>query len=365
MSSSRRAGPNPARLRVLHLLPHARALGGTERTVIDLLSSPALAHVDQRIAFVQPGHVNGFPPSTVLGGRGGRLLPGGALPAILRWRPHLLHGWLLQGNLLGALLKLLLPSATLISSERHVGHDVLPGLKRQLERFVARSEDAATGNSVAVRDAAVARVPERAARFLVIPPGVAAPTPTGESKPTTAVMVARLHPVKDHATALRTWRRVVARRPAETLTIVGGGPQRAALEKTAEELQLGAAVRFRGEADPAPDIYGARMFLSTSRAEGFSRAVMEALAAGVPVISTNVGGMAEIQGEAVRVAPVGDDAALAAHVLAWLEHPEHLSRASTAAQAVAERFSPERCHRAHSRLYAEVTQCRAEAYLTQ
>lgn len=365
MSSTRHAGPDRTCTRVLHLLPHARALGGTERTVMDLLGSPALAHFDQRVAFVQPGQVNGFPSSTVLGGRAGRLLPGGGMPAILRWRPHLLHGWLLQGNLLGALLKLLLPSAALISSERHVGHDQLPGLKRQLERFVARSEDAATGNSVAVRDATIARVPERGARFRVIPPGVAAPARIGKPRRTTAVMVARVHPVKDHATALRTWRRVVAHRPDETLTIVGGGPGLAELERTAKKLELGETVRFRGEADPAPDIYGARMFLSTSRAEGFSRAVMEALAAGIPVISTDVGGMAEIHGAAVRIAPVGDDEALAAHVLEWLEHPEHLSCASTAAQGLAERFSPERCHRAHARLYAEITQRGAEPYLTQ
>ena len=50
------------RLRVLHLLPHARSLGGTERTVLDLLRSPELANVDQRVAFVQPGRVIGFPP---------------------------------------------------------------------------------------------------------------------------------------------------------------------------------------------------------------------------------------------------------------------------------------------------------------
>src|SRR5262249_37081658 len=117
------------RLRVLHLLPHARALGGTERTLLDLLLSPALTHVEQRVAFVQPGRVLGFPRASVLGGRGGAVA---ALPAILNWRPQILHGWLLQGNVAGALLVHALPSARLVTSERNVGLHARPRVKRAL-----------------------------------------------------------------------------------------------------------------------------------------------------------------------------------------------------------------------------------------
>jgi len=339
------------RLRVLHLLPHARALGGTERTVLDLLRSPQLAHVEQRVAFVRPGRVIGFPSGSVLGGRGGAVA---ALPAIVRWRPHILHGWLLQGNVLGALLACTLPSARLVTSERNVGRHPRPRVKVALERFVARVEDVPTGNSAAVRDAAAARVPRRARTFRVIAPGVVAPAAVEPARAATAVSVGRLHPIKDHATALRAWRRVVAARPGATLTIVGDGPERGALEALARALRLDGAVRFRGEANPASDLYGARMFLLSSRAEGFSRAVVEALAAGLPVVATNVGGMAEIDGEAVRLAPVGDDVALAAHVLDWLDDPAALARASTAARAAAERFTPAACHRAYGDLYAEL-----------
>jgi glycosyltransferase involved in cell wall biosynthesis len=339
-------------VRVLHVLPHARALGGTERTVLDLLRSPELVHLEQRVAFVQPGAVRGFPRGAVLGGRGGAAA---ALPAILRWRPHVLHGWLLQGNALGALLKLAWPSAALIASERNAGHAMDSAVKRRLERIVARAESVATANSAAVRAAAVARVPARAPRLRVIVPGVAAPV-RAAARPTTAVMVGRLHAVKDHRTALRAWRRVVDARADATLTLVGDGPERAGLEAQARELGLGGAVRFRGDTDPAPDLYGARMFLSTSRAEGFSRAVVEALAAGLPVVATDVGGMAEIGRGPVRLAPVGDDAALAAHVLAWLEDTGALGRAAAAAGAAAARFAPAACHRAYADLYAELAE---------
>jgi len=346
-------------MRVVHLLPHARALGGTERTVIDLLAAPPLRAVEQRVAFVQPGPVRGFPACTVLGGRAGRVLPGGSLPAIVRWRPDIVHGWLLQGNVMGAVVKGLLPGAVLVSSERN-SHATLAGARPLLERLVARAEDVATGNSAAVRDAVVARLPGRAERFRIILPGVAAPTAASAPRPTTAVMVGRAHPVKDHLTALRAWRRVVERYPDATLTIVGGGPGAPALHRAAREFGLGAAVRFRGDGDPAADLAGARMFLSTSLAEGFSRAVVEALAAGVPVVSTDVGGIAEVSdvaqvsGEAVRVAGVGDDATLAAHVLGWLDDPDALSAATQAARCVAERFAPARCHDAYARLYAEL-----------
>jgi Glycosyl transferases group 1 len=340
-----------ARVRVLHLLPHARALGGTERTVLDLLQSPQLSHIEQRVAFVQPGRVVGFPRDRVFGATGGAIA---ALPAILRWRPQILHGWLMQGNFLGAVLSRALPDAQLVTSERNVGLHARPRLKRAIERFVAGQERVATGNSRAVRDAAVARVPDRADVFRVILPGLAAPHTTGEVRTATAVMVGRLHPVKDHSTALRAWRRVVAERPEATLTIVGDGPERPSLEALVDELELRGAVTFRGDADPVPDLCGARMFLLSSRAEGFPRAVIEALALGLPVVATDVGGMAEIGDGAVRLAPMGDDFGLAAHVLAWLEDPGACDRAATAARAAAERFTPERCHRAYGDLYAEL-----------
>lgn len=339
-------------MRVVHLLPHARGLGGTERTVIDLLASPQLGHVDQRVAFVQPGRVLGFPADTVLGGRAGRVLPGAALPAIVRWQPDVVHGWLLQGNVLGAALKAVLRGAVLVTSERH-SHESIGAPQAALERLVARAEDVVTGNSSAVRAAVVGRLPRRAQHFRVILPGVAAPVASGPSRPATAVMIGRAHPVKDHLTALRTWRRVVERDSAATLTIIGGGPGMPKLRRAASELGLSSAVTFRDDADPAADLAGARIFLSTSRAEGFSRAVVEALAAGVPVVCTDVGGVAELRSEAVRVAAVGDDAGLAGHILDWLGDPAALAAAAHAARRVSERFAPALCHSAYARLYAE------------
>lgn len=82
--------------------------------------------------------------------------------------------------------------------------------------------------------------------------------------------------------------------------------------------------------------------------------MVEALTADVPVVSTDVGGIAELRGEAIRVAAVGDDAALAMHVLDGLEDPATLAAGVAEATRTAERFAPAACHSAYARLYARL-----------
>jgi hypothetical protein len=323
------------------------------------MRSPALAHVEQRVAFVQPGPVTGFAADRVLGPKAGARVPGAALAAVRRWRPDVVHGWLLQGNLLAAAAKALDPSLVLIASERNVGH-ALTRPKRVLERLVAALEDVSTANSSAVRDAAVQRLARRAARMRVLHPGVAAPQPPERARRCTAVIVGRLHPVKDHATVLDAWRRVADRRPDAVLHIVGDGPERPALEQRARGLGLDANVVFLGDTDPAPSLYGAELYVQSSRAEGFSRALIEALACGLPVVTTRVGGVDELPGGTVSAVPVGDPGALAAAVLALLDDPQALTGAAAAARDAAAAFTPEASHGRYAQLYAEAGALSAE-----
>jgi glycosyltransferase involved in cell wall biosynthesis len=74
------------------------------------------------------------------------------------------------------------------------------------------------------------------------------------------------------------------------------------------------------------------------------------------VVATDVGGMAEIGADAVRLSAVGDDAGLAEHMLAWLDDPGALARAAAAARAAAQQFTAARCHRAYAELYAELAE---------
>lgn len=335
--------------RILHVLPHARTLGGTERTVLDLLDSPELDGFEQRVVFSQGGRIRGFRPEQVLP----RRRPGGAVAAALGFRPDLVHGWLLRGNLAGAAIKLLTPGVRLVTSERNVGHALTPA-KALLERVVAAAEDVTTANSQAVLRAAVRRLPRRAARMRVLAPGVAAPLRPAAPVACDAVMVGRLHPVKAHETALGAWALVRRSRPRAQLVIVGDGPLRPSLERRAAELGLDGGVRFAGETDPAPYLYGARLYLASSRAEGFSRALLEALAAGVPAVSTDVGGVDELPRRAVARVPVGDAAGMASAALVLLEDAAAYREAVAAAGEAAARHRPSESHAAHARLYREL-----------
>lgn len=138
------------------------------------------------------------------------------------------------------------------------------------------------------------------------------------------VSVANLKPVKDQDTLLRALARVRERVDAR-LMILGDGAERPRLEAMAATLGLGEAVIFAGfQLTPHAYIARADAFVLTSRSEGFGNVLVEALACGVPVNSTDCpSGPGEIldQGRHGRLAPVGDDAALAEAILDTLATP--------------------------------------------
>ena len=94
--------------------------------------------------------------------------------------------------------------------------------------------------------------------------------------------------------ALRALARVRQHIPGARLSIAGSGPERAALERLADELGLNDAVRFTGRLETADIVklyQSADLVLNPSRADNTPNSVLEALACGVPVVSTNVGGV--------------------------------------------------------------------------
>jgi len=334
------------------VLPHAYPLGGTERTVLDLLESEILAGLEQRVVFLRGGSLGPFPRELVLGPSNlANSNLARASEALLRSRPRILHGWLLRGNAFGAGIGTALPRTPLLTSERNLGHNLTPA-RRLVERFVAASEDACIVNSRAVAHAAATRLPNRTPRLRVIWPGIRRPDWNGRQERYSCVAVGRLEPVKDHETLLRAWPLVLARHPRATLAIAGEGPERRALERTVRELGLGESISLLGAVDPLPLLRGADVYLSTSSAEGFSRALLEALALGVPAIATAVGGVEELPAGAVQRVRVGDASATASAIGALLDAPETRSRLGAAGRAAYEaNFTLERCHLAYHDLY--------------
>jgi glycosyltransferase involved in cell wall biosynthesis len=130
--------------------------------------------------------------------------------------------------------------------------------------------------------------------------------------------VARLDPIKDHATAVRTLARVLPHRPDASLVVVGEGPERPSIERTVRELGVGNRVRMLGLRTDVPRLLaGADLFLLTSVSEGIPLTLIEAMARELPVVCTDVGGIPEVvvHGTTGLLASAGDDAALAGHVL--------------------------------------------------
>ena len=139
-------------------------------------------------------------------------------------------------------------------------------------------------------------------------------------------IVGRLTAIKQHELFLRVARKVHDSCSTALFVIVGDGERRGELEAMARELGLAEHVRFLGWRKDLAVVYGATDVCAlTSRNEGTPVAVIEALAAGVPVVSTDVGGVRDVLDDPMlgAVAPDHDVDALATNVLSMLSPEMH------------------------------------------
>jgi glycosyltransferase involved in cell wall biosynthesis len=152
-----------------------------------------------------------------------------------------------------------------------------------------------------------------------------------------ACMVANLHLNKDHATLLRAWRKVITEFGANgriALLVLAGRHDGAyeSLASLASELQLNNNVRFTG---PISDVRGllsaADVSVFSSRSEGCPNAVLESMAAGLPVAGTDIKGIRDVVGSGGSefLAPAGDAEALAEVLLKMAQTPELCARIGT------------------------------------
>lgn len=122
------------------------------------------------------------------------------------------------------------------------------------------------------------------------------------------LIVGRLSREKDHLTLLRAVDRIRSKRNPHLL-IVGEGPERPSIEQEIQRLGLTSHVTLTGHQPSAEPYYGiADLAVLSSLSEGSPNALLEALAAGVPVVATNVGGIPEIvtHGETALLIPPSD-----------------------------------------------------------
>jgi glycosyltransferase involved in cell wall biosynthesis len=169
--------------------------------------------------------------------------------------------------------------------------------------------------------------------------------------------VAQLIPRKGHATLLRAFADATRRQPDLWLVIFGRGPREAPLRRWAEQLHINERVVFAGFRDNIAALMpGLDVMVHAAAREGLGVAVLEAMAAGVPVVATRVGGVPDIIDDGISgllVRP-GDTGAIAAAIERLLEDTALSQKlAERGRQHVASAFSIERMARAYLNLYRE------------
>jgi glycosyltransferase involved in cell wall biosynthesis len=165
----------------------------------------------------------------------------------------------------------------------------------------------------------------------------------GIADATVLTTVARLVALKDIGTLLRAFERCSPGERNLLLLLVGDGECRQELETLAGELGIAPRVRFMGFRDDIEGILSASdLFVLSSLTEGMPLSVLEAMAAGLPVVATRVGGVPELvtDGETGLLVAPKDPEALAAALLSLIEDRSSRLRMGRAARArIEESFS--------------------------
>ncbi|MBV8857711.1 MAG: glycosyltransferase [Acidobacteria bacterium] len=225
-----------------------------------------------------------------------------------------------------------------VASKRETGGMRTPA-QRRVELFAFRSAHAVVANAEAVRQQLVKDgVPAR--KVSVVYNGLdheRLRPPAGFSREAAldsfglprgrrlVTLVANLrHAVKDHPTFLRAARRVRERVPEAAFVLAGEGELETDLRALSSELGIADAVFFTGRCERVGELLAVSdVCVLSSTAEGFSNSILEYMAAGRPVVATDVGGAREaiVEGETGHLVPAGDDEQMAARIGELLRDP--------------------------------------------
>ncbi len=366
-------------IRLLHIVDNLDR-GGTQTWLIILVKGLAELGFEQRVyclnevfnpAIVQKLKASGA-PVTIIGRPRLYALIGLAqlYRQIQTWQPDIVQTILPFSDMLGRPLARWLGVPVIVSSiQARNAHK--PRLQYFFDRLTAPWADLFISVSQQAIPFAVARegvLPEKA---IYIANSIA-PDPRDRSRageairarlaigPETTVlgMIARLVPKKAHQDLLTAYALVVKTVPSTALLVVGDGPLRPRLARQVEQLGLGPRVVFLGDRSDTGDLLAAMdLFVHPSLSEGMPHAVMEAMAAGLPVIASGVDGVQDliIDGESGWLVPPGQPDVLADRLLFALNNralwPEI---GQAAAHRIATEFSPHKMVMAYSRVFREM-----------
>ena len=283
-------------------------------------------------------------------------------------RPDLIHTWLFAANSYGRAAGLACGVKCLVAGERCV--DPWKGWAEfSIDRRLARHTARIVANSSGVRDFYVThKLP--ADKIEVIPNGIDLPQPSDTTRgqlldelqlPHDSLLiglVGRLWPQKRVKDAIWATDLLKTVRNRVHLLIIGDGPHRGRLERFRNQAELVGRVHFLGHRSDVPRLMPHFDALwSTSAHEGQSNAIMEAMAAAVPVVATDIAGTRDliVPGVTGYLVPPGDRAGIARHTNRILGDRDLAQRLGQAAQQrMAAEFSVQQMVARYAALYTEL-----------
>lgn len=319
------------------------AVGGTERTLVDLANGVDRTRFDPTVwTIADPGplasDLDADVPVRSLGATGKHDVraPLQFVRALRAERPDVLQSFLFFDNTLARLASVFAPDVTVVTGVREVPENPDP-VRSTVRRVTRPLSDRIVSNS-----AAGARfVTERGAddrKVHIVRNGrdldaYASAAASENLRPQLGIpadaplvgTVGRLVERKGHHDLLKAWPTVLEAHPDAHLVVVGDGPERDALRRHARELSCEGSVHLPGTRDDVPELLDAfDLFAFPSHYEGLPGALLEAMAAGLPIVTTPVDGNAELvrDGESGRHVPVRDPEALAGAIRDLLSNSE-------------------------------------------
>jgi L-malate glycosyltransferase len=359
-------------IRVLHV-DSERTWRGGERQVLELMrrqrgtgDEPHLA-APESSALYRRARGEGFPAHGVPMRGTWDLASALRIASITRAiRPHVVHWHAARAHALGAIAARFAPGPKRVLSRR-VDFRVRGSLGSRL--LYSLPVEAIVAISDGVKEALVqSGIPRDGVR--VIPSGidfapyetpfdrVAARARLGiEPEQVLAIQVAALAPHKSQTTLLKSAALLLEGSPRLVIWIAGEGDLRDSLTAEHARLGLGDRVRFLGFRDDIPDLLrAADLFVSSSYLEGLGTSILDAMAAGLPVVATRVGGVPEIvkDGETGILVPPRDPESLA-HAMARLADDSGMrDRLGSNGRSLALSFDADRTASRTRELYLEV-----------
>ena len=239
-------------------------------------------------------------------------------------------------------------------------YKLLAGLFRRIWKIAS----AVVANSAGLADLAARFAPDLP--IAVIPNGIDtafySPDPNRPAGPPYRILsVSRLITRKRLDLSIRAIRAAVDEGADIELTIAGEGNLLPQLKQLAGNLRLADRIKFIGriEADQMPQIYRSHhLFLMTSAHEGMSNAMLEAMACGLPVVTTACEGTEELISDNGIIVPQPEPAPIARAIMQCLEDPQRLARMSLASRARAEQMSWSAVADQYLRLYKRILEGR-------